>query len=326
MTGSLFDVIVVLVLLTAVFVVFIGEWLPPDMVALSTAAILLLTGILSTDDVLSVFSNNAVATVAAMFVLSAALERTGVVEAMGDAATRVVGQHRMLAFSVLVALAIGTSAFINNTPVVVILTPVAIRLCQHLGMAPSKMLIPLSYAAIFGGTCTLIGTSTNLVVDGVSQRLGMAPFGIFEITGFGLVMAAVGVLYLVLIGYRLLPDRETAGGMLSGLPKRQYLTEVIVPPESPVIGRTLADARLNNLSGGRVVDIVRYDRSLRRDMNTVRLQGGDRIVMKTPMAGLMDLRAHTGVTFESQPDISKAGLQAVASQPTRVVEGIVGPR
>jgi Na+/H+ antiporter NhaD/arsenite permease-like protein len=151
MTGSLFDVIVVLVLLTAVFVVFIGEWLPPDMVALSTAAILLLTGILSTDDVLSVFSNNAVATVAAMFVLSAALERTGVVEAMGDAATRVVGQHRMLAFSVLVALAIGTSAFINNTPVVVILTPVAIRLCQHLGMAPSKMLIPLSYAAIFGG-------------------------------------------------------------------------------------------------------------------------------------------------------------------------------
>jgi di/tricarboxylate transporter len=326
MTGSLFDVIVVLVLLTAVFVVFIGEWLPPDMVALSTAAILLLTGILSTDDVLSVFSNNAVATVAAMFVLSAALERTGVVEAMGDAATRVVGQHRMLAFSVLVALAIGTSAFINNTPVVVILTPVAIRLCQHLGMAPSKMLIPLSYAAIFGGTCSLIGTSTNLVVDGVAQRLGMAPFGIFEITGFGLVMAAVGVLYLVLIGYRLLPDRETAGGMLSGLPKRQYLTEVIVPPESPVIGRTLADARLNNLSGGRVVDIVRYDRSLRRDMNTVRLQGGDRIVMKTPMAGLMDLRAHTGVTFESQPDISKAGLQAVASQPTRVVEGIVGPR
>ena len=104
-------------------------------------------------------------------------------------------------------------------------------------------------------------------------------------------MAAVGVLYLVLIGYRLLPDRETAGGMLSGLPKRQYLTEVIVPPESAVIGRTLADARLNNLSGGRVVDIVRHDRSLRRDMDRVRLQSGDRIVMNN---GILIVREAEG--------------------------------
>ncbi|EWY38731.1 citrate transporter [Skermanella stibiiresistens SB22] len=321
MSSISFQTIVVFALLIGVFVAFVREWVPPDIVALSTAAILLLTGVLDTSEVLAVFSNSAVATVAAMFVLSAALERTGVVEAMGTAAMRMVGRDKMLAFVMLVGLAVVTSAFINNTPVVVILTPVAVRLCLHLGMAPSKLLIPLSFAAIFGGTCTLIGTSTNLLVDGVAQRMGMPAFSIFEITGFGIIMALIGITYLVLIGYRLLPDRETTSELLSSQPQRQYLTEVVVPPGSPVIGLSLREAKLVNLTNARVIDVVRQDESLRRELDKVVLGAGDRILMKSGMEGVMGLRDHVGFSFDPEVD-----LQEMSTRRTRVVEGIIGPR
>lgn len=309
----------VLCLLVLVFIAFAREWMPPDLVALSAAAALLATGILSTEDMLGVFGNAGVVTVAAMFVLSGALERTGVIEILGDAATGAVGRNRMLAFLFLVAIAVVSSAFVNNTPVVVMLTPVAIRLCQHVRMAPSRLLIPLSYGAILGGTCTLIGTSTNLVTDGVAQRLGMPAFGVFEITGLGIVMAAVGIAYLALVGYRLLPDRHTVAGILSGQGQRQYLTEVILSPGSRLVGLSLAEAGLKSLPGARVIDVIRSDESFRRRLDDVRLEAGDRLLVKTGVAGLMGLRQHEDFSFEGQ-------LQEVATRQTVVVEGIVGPR
>lgn len=312
--------LVVFALLVLAFVAFAREWLTTDLVALSVTAILLVTGILDTEEVLGVFGNAGVVTVAAMFVLSAALERTGVVETMGNAVTRIVGRNRIVGALLLMGIAVLASAFINNTPVVVILTPVAIRLCQHLGIAPSRLLIPLSYAAIFGGTCTLIGTSTNLVTDGISRRLGLEPFGIFEISGFGAIMALIGVAYLVLVGFRLLPDRQTVSGILAGQqPERMFLTELIVPPESSLIGLTIAETKLPDLPGARLLDVVRSDESLRDRLGGLRLEQGDRLLMKTGMSGLMDLRARDDLNFVGQ-------LQPVSTRQTRVFEGIVGPR
>ncbi|MBI1206277.1 MAG: SLC13 family permease [Azospirillum sp.] len=321
MTPTMLNQIIVEVLFVGVFVAFIVEAATPDIIALATASILLVTGILTTNEVIGAFSNAGVVTVASMFILSAALERTGSIEVVADAATRLIGKTPYLAFVGLTVVAVFISAFINNTPVVVILTPVAIRLCQHLRIAPSKLLMPLSFAAIMGGTCTLIGTSTNLLVDGVAQRLGQAPFGLFEITGFGAIMALIGVVYLVVIGYRLLPERETLGGLLSDQPVRQFLTEMVVPAKSSLIGFSLEEAKLKRISGARVIDVIRHEESCRHNLDGLRLEAGDRLLIKTAAETLMDLRQRGGIAFEPRGE-----LQEVATRSTLVVEGIIGPR
>ena len=149
-------------------------------------SLLLVTGVLSTKEVLAVFSNEAPITVAAMFVLSAALERTGVVEKAGHLLSRYASGSPLIGMFTLTAGAATVSAFMNNTPVVVILTPVAIALAHSVGLSASKLLIPLSYATVLGGTCSLIGTSTNIVANGAAVQQGMAPFSLFEISPVGI--------------------------------------------------------------------------------------------------------------------------------------------
>ncbi len=323
MSWETLQIAIVLAMVVIVFFGFVRELLPADMVALSAVAVLLVVGILKTKDVLEVFSNSAPITIACMLILSAALERTGVIELMGDGLSRVKWRSPLVAIGAMAMLVAFISAFMNNTPVVVILTPVMFAVSHTLKVAPSKLLIPLSFASIFGGTCTLIGTSTNLLVDGVTQAHGMPGFSMFEITVPGLVMAVIGIVYLVFIGPWLLPDRKTIGDSMPDLAHRQFLSEALVPHGSALVGKTLSEAGLTAKRGFHVIDLIRDATSFDPEFGEPILRAGDRLIFRTKAADVVGLRDTGGVVFASEQN---PALEPIANHKTRVMEGIVSPR
>ncbi|KIN78074.1 SLC13 family permease [Sulfitobacter mediterraneus] len=288
-TGS---AVLTLTVVVIMFILFLRETFPTEVVALTGAASLLAMGVLPYEDARAVLSNPAPWTIAAMFIVMGALVRTGALDVLTRLAERYARSNPRLAVVGVILSVMGASAIMNNTPVVVVMIPVVVQLSKTLGTKASKLLIPLSYAAIMGGSLTLLGTSTNLLVDGVARAQGMEPFGIFEIMPIGLVVCAWGVIYMSTIGRRLLPDRDSMANMLSDRSKMKFFTEAVIPPESNLIGREVLDVQLFKREGVRLIDVVRGDTSLRRALQGVALQVGDRVVLRTQMTELLSLQAN----------------------------------
>lgn len=288
-TGS---AVLTLTVVVIMFILFLRETLPTEVVALTGAASLLAMGVLPYEDARAVLSNPAPWTIAAMFIVMGALVRTGALDVLTRLAERYARSNPRLAVVGVILSVMGASAIMNNTPVVVVMIPVVVQLSKTLGTKASKLLIPLSYAAIMGGSLTLLGTSTNLLVDGVARAQGMEPFGIFEIMPIGLVVCAWGLIYMSTIGRKLLPDRDSMANMLSDRSKMKFFTEAVIPPESNLIGREVLDVQLFKREGVRLIDVVRGDTSLRRNLQGVALQVGDRVVLRTQMTELLSLQAN----------------------------------
>lgn len=284
--------ILALTVVVIMFVMFLRESLPTEVVALSGAAIMLALGILPYDDAQAVLQNSAPWTIAAMFIVMGALVRTGALDVLTRMAERYAKTHPKTAVVGVIVAVMAASAVMNNTPVVVVMIPVVVQLSQTLGTKASKLLIPLSYAAIMGGSLTLIGTSTNLLVDGVARSQGLEPFGIFEILPIGLVVCAWGLIYMAVFAPRLLPARDSMANMLSDRSKMKFFTEAVIPPDSNLIGREVLDVQLFKREGVRLIDVVRGDQSLRRDLASVELRVGDRVVLRTQMTELLSLQAN----------------------------------
>ncbi|RMH51097.1 MAG: SLC13 family permease [Alphaproteobacteria bacterium] len=301
--------------IAAMFALFISERFPTEVVAIGGAATLLAAGVLDPRDALAAFSNSGPWTIAAMFILSGALVRTGALASFtGFVAARARGRRvAVLAFFALFTLV--ASAFMNNTPVVVMLIPVAIRLADAIGTPPSRLLIPLSYVTILGGMCTLIGTSTNLIVDGILRASGLPGLGLFEVTPLAVLLALAGIAYLVVAAPHLLPDRGGVTRLLSGRKNMKFFTEVAVPEGSPIAGRKVFEVDLFSRDGMRVIDVLRGDESLRRDFPDVTLAEGDRVVLRTGVDELLGLKDSKAVHT----------VDKLSSRKTVTVEALISP-
>lgn len=310
-------------ILVGLFISFAVEWRAPEVSAIAAVAAFVALGILTPDDVLASFANPAPVTIGAMFVITASLLRTGVLEAFVKRLEKLAETRPRLAVSSFLAALASVSGFVNNTPLVMLMIPVTVALSEKLKESPSKLLIPLSYAVVLGGMTTVVGTSTNILVDGAAQREGLAPFGILEIAPLGVAVGAAGLLFL-LLARRFLPDRMTLAGVVSGREIPRFIVEIVIEDDSPYIGMRPLEAKAFNEGDRQVVDVVRGDASLRRDFASVVLQAGDIVVLRSAMAEILTMKEEGDMKTPSAPGRAE-GVQPLSSRKSVLVEILLAP-
>lgn len=324
------EIATVLGLVLFALVQFVRERWPLDLTGLVIFAVLLLLSQLpggstfpDAAKLLKVFANAAPLTVAAMFVLTYALERTG---AISRALVALEGIGNLGPRGLLLIMMVGSavlSAIINNTPVVVVGLPVAIHLARRAGLPASIFLIPLSYAAVFGGCCTLVGTSTNILGSGLLGEAGQKPLGMFEIGAVGLPLAIIGTFYTVWAAPRLLPARKTLAEDLGGDEGiSEYAVEATVHPASPVVGKGLSDAGFGPRTGMRIIEVLRHGEPVFEPLDRLRLEAGDQLVIVGAPKSVASILGMQGVNLKAE---SGPSGEYLAAHETHLAEAIVGP-
>lgn len=329
-------VTIVLIILLLAVVLFITEALPIDLVAVLMLLALALTRIITPAEAFSGFSDPSVITITSFFVISAALFNTGVIEAIGRRLYNVSGANETKLLVITMLTAASIAAFMSNVVTTAVLMPGVIAIARRIRQPASQFLMPLAFGAVLGGKCTLVGSSTNLAVNGLLPKYNLPPFTMFEFAPIGLPIVVAGILYMVLIGVRLLPQHVTEAEAAERQDK-DYVTEIVVRPDSPLIAHTLGEVDFRNLYELQIIKIVRQGERLLPHVDEV-LQEGDVLLVSGKLDKILSVKdaqgldlkrdAEIGQTSEPGPGASAAeGTQSdgKGSGDTVIVEAILSP-
>ncbi|MEE2765168.1 MAG: SLC13 family permease [Candidatus Neomarinimicrobiota bacterium] len=304
------DIAIALGILAIGFILFVTETFTLDVTALVLLSILFLLGYLSPLEAVSGFSNPAVITIAFLFVLSHALQKTGVLEYLVVRINRLASKSQALGTAVYL-IAIGViSAFVNNTAVVAIFMPVTIRLAHTYQVSPSKMLIPLSYAAILGGTLTLVGTSTNLLVNSIYSASGnVEPLGMFEFTKYGVVLMSLGLIYILFFAPKLLPSRTITSSLTKSYHLGGYLTEMKIIEGSPLLGKTCLERGINYNYDVMVLDILREKQLITKNIRRTPLKVGDILFVRGTLKNFLRMKEVEKIALLTDEKLTQSELE-----------------
>ena len=316
--------LIVFGILIIALVAFATERFRLDLVALGVMVVLMVLGIVSPTEGLSGFANPATVTIAAMFVLSAGLQRTNLPALAGAHIVRFANKSEVRLVLVLMLSTAILSAFILNTAVVAVFIPIALQIAREMKIAPSRLLMPISFGAILGGTLTLIGTSTNLLISSIAVQAGLAPFSFFAFAPFGAITLTAGLLYMITIGRRLLPDRPLESDLLDKYQVREYLSQIEVRPNSPLIGKKLGDLDLGNRYDIAILDILRDDRTILLPGASRHIRANDVILVRGPLDKLLELQKIEGL--EIVPPEKMKDLPLDKEDELGIAEVVVAPQ
>ena len=317
------QIALILAIVGVAVVLFSMERLPVDVVALGVLITVILTGLLPSEEAFAGFGSDTVILTLGLLIMTAALEKTGIIEMAGRAIMQRVGDspNRLRA---IVHLAAGVlSAFISNTATTAFFVPMVIGVAQRARISASKLLMPLAFASILSSALTLIATSTNIVVSGLMTRYGLEPLGMFEMTPIGLPIALAGLLYMYFIGHRLIPARAPAGGLLESWSERIYMTEMLIVPESPLAGKTLAEANLRRDLDLTIIKVVRDKTRYITPYGGLTLKEGDVLLAEGSREEILKIRDVPGIEIKAEVKLSDPSIRPEAMN---LAEVIIMPR
>ena len=312
------EIALVLGLVVSAVILFATERLPVDLTALIIMGAMLLSGLITPQDAIGGFSNPATVTVGAMFVLSAGLFKTGAVNLLGGVLAQVGRKSFWLVLIVMMLMVGVLSAFINNTAAVAIFLPVVLAIARDCGVSAARLLMPLSFASMFGGVCTLIGTSTNILVSSIAERHGLAPIGMFETTPLGLIFFVVGSLYMLLIGVRMIPDRVAGAERGPVFGSGDYQIEIILEPEARSVGTLLSESPLLKDIAIRAVEVFRDGIRVEEPPEKLLLQAGDHLKVRCDLENFRKLKLRRGIAL-------RQASGHTVSEEAILVEAVVAP-
>jgi di/tricarboxylate transporter len=314
------QIFLVLFLLVAVVASFAFEWVPVDVATLLLLCCLVLFGILDVGEAFSGFANDIIIILGSIFVLSGALMKGGVMDHLGAAISRLAGGSRTKVLLCVMPVTTFLSSFMNNTTTTAVLMPAVLGVCRRSKVSPGKVLIPLAYASMLGGTCTLIGTSTNVAASGYLKASGLAPFSMFEFLPVGAVVSVAGILFMIFVGHRLLPQTREAD-YTEDYAMREFLSEVVVTPGSPLAGKELRQAPLAQM-GLQVRVILRGNRRLEAGPH-VTLEEGDLLLVQAGREGLLRVKDTAGIEITSDLKLTARDL---VGETRKIAEALLMPR